>query len=594
MILDDLNAFYEMKAGDPQGNFPQRGWSVARVGWELHLDEAGGVVGLVPLADDTKMKVPEQETRTSGIKPFFLCDKAAYFFGLDEKRGVKMRDESAQLHRRILEGVDDDAARAVLLFFEREDTLSGVASEYADELRKGRLIVFFYEPDGRYVHEGQAVAAAWNRSLADDEPVEEIQCAVTGEKRAPAKLFPQTRGIPGAQSSGAGLVGFNQESFCSYGKTQSDQALNAWVSQEAASNIGRALDYLADRNNGHCVDIGDSRILFWTESESKESLDAISLMFDSDALTNRAKEDAKALALVRRRLEDIRRGRGIVSDEADTKFFILGLAPNMSRLSVRFFEVGTLGALGRRFARYLDDISMTDGNGAILAPRSIGSYVYQTAAFGKRENVPETLLCSTIRAMIRGTAFPPALFEQLIMRTRIDKGCSGSGERKYDAMLLRAPMLKACLMRKARQRNDQSTERGLTMSLNEENENIGYLLGRLFAVLEKAQFDAIPGINATIRDRYIGSASATPARVFPQLMKNAQFHISKAEYGNVSDRRIQDIVARIESVNGFPPTLSYDDQGHFFIGYYQQKAALYAGKGAETSTDQESMAQEQE
>lgn len=114
------------------------------------------------------------------------------------------------------------------------------------------------------------------------------------------------------------------------------------------------------------------------------------------------------------------------------------------------------------------------------------------------------------------------------------------------------------------------------MALNENNKNTGYLLGRLFAALEHAQGSALGNeVNATIRDRYIGAASATPAMVFPQLLRNAQHHISKANYGMFEERRIGEIVDCIESAEGFPPTLSYDDQGQFFIGYYQQKQAFY-------------------
>lgn len=136
-------------------------------------------------------------------------------------------------------------------------------------------------------------------------------------------------------------------------------------------------------------------------------------------------------------------------------------------------------------------------------------------------------------------------------------------------------MMRACLVRDARRRGNQQLERSITVALNEENQNMGYLLGRLFAVLEKAQKEAIPGANATIRNRYIGSASATPARVFPQLIRMSQYHISKADYGYVEDRRMQDILSRIDSLSGFPKTLSYDDQGQFFIGYYQQKESFY-------------------
>lgn len=227
---------------------------------------------------------------------------------------------------------------------------------------------------------------------------------------------------------------------------------------------------------------------------------------------------------------------------------------------------------------------MIGRNGESDRPRSIRAYVYQTAALGKAENVPDTLVNASLSALVRNAPFPESLFTLLLQRTRVDKGIGGSGGKKYDAMNLRAAMLKACLIRYARQRGDKELERSLTVALNDDNRNVGYLLGRLFAVLEKAQIDAIPGANATIRDRFIGSASSTPARVFPQLLKMAQHHISKAEYGAIADRRIEHIMSLINSEKGFPATLSYDDQGQFFIGYYQQKADFYASKNKQTES----------
>lgn len=122
------------------------------------------------------------------------------------------------------------------------------------------------------------------------------------------------------------------------------------------------------------------------------------------------------------------------------------------------------------------------------------------------------------------------------------------------------------------------------MGLNNENDNQGYLLGRLFALLEKAQQDAVNGASATIRDRFMGAAATTPARVFPQLLKLAQHHISKSEYGTLMDRRIQAVVGQMGD-QGFPKVLSFDDQGMFYIGYYQQKQALYTSKANEAISE---------
>jgi CRISPR-associated protein Csd1 len=580
MILDDLDRYYRMKVKDPQSFIPRPGWNAVKVSWEFRIDDGGKLVSVVPLGTEKmkykQMLVPEQPSRTSSPKAFFLCDKAAYLIGLDDKRGALLRKKSAKLHHSVLDGVDDLGAHAVLDFYDKHTTFSDIDPETLELLQEGGFIVFRYLPDLTLVHERDAVTRAWEHSLSSDSDDDRIQCAVTGEYGAPAQLFPATRGIPGAQSAGANLISFNQNSFCSYHHNKDDQAKNASISKKAAFNVGTALRYLSTTPE-HYVDIGDTRVIYWTEDDSSESLGFVSLFLDPDAANQAAQEDEALLAGLKQRLAGIRRGKDTVPITRSTKFFVMGLTPNNARISLRFFQTGTLGSLEEHFSQYLRDLDLLDSKGESIPSRALRAYLYQTAAQGKKENVPSTLICSSVEAMLRGAPFPPALFNQLLMRTRVDKGYSGSAN-KYDAIQLRVPMLKACLLRKARWLGDNELERSLTVSLNENNLNAGYLLGRLFAVLEKAQQEAVPGANTTIRDRYIGSASATPARVFPQLLKNGQHHIEKAEYGSLLDRKIQEIIALIDSAEGFPSTLSYDDQGQFFIGYYQQKQALYAKK----------------
>lgn len=167
-----------------------------------------------------------------------------------------------------------------------------------------------------------------------------------------------------------------------------------------------------------------------------------------------------------------------------------------------------------------------------------------------------------MRAILEGQRYPEALYTAIISRIRADQKVN----------MVRAAIIKACLLRKYRIQGQRDKEVNITVSLNEQNTVTAYNLGRLFAVLEKAQLDANPGLNATIRDRYFGAASATPKSVFPILLRLAQHHISKAEYGRVSDKRIEEIMARI---NEFPAHLNLDEQGQFMLGYYHQRQAFY-------------------
>lgn len=607
MIFDDLYRLYELKFNDKSPKVPPFGWLQEKIIWELCIDADGQLVSMISLNGDERpskkhkkpstrsfvwMDVPEQETRSGKtIKPYFLCDKAAYFFGLKGKKEAKEEREAArELHHRCLDDVDDPAARAVLAFFDRD-----YAGNFHEKVGSSDLIVFRFLPDNTLVHERKAVLESWNRYYRerlqeDSKNHPEIQCAVTGKCDKAAKLFPKiqifgTKKEFGTTGSGAPLVSFNKESFCSYGKYgkgTEGKLLNASMGVTAAHGIGATLRYLVNWKNKHCVSFGGTQILFWTDGESQSDLEEIAAIFNQRDFEEEVGEDEKLQAELNARLLSIRAGKPSPEIHMDTRCFILGLSPNDGRLSIRFYEQDTLGKLDEHFASYLQDtemVSCKDGASS-LKPRSIGAYVRQTAVLGKPENVPSTLVASTMHAMICGKPFPMPLYLQLLERTKVDKGYSGSGTKTYDAMRLRVPMLKACLLRFARQRKDVELERSLTVALNEENTNAGYLLGRLFAVLEKAQRDALgKNINATIRDRYIGSASTTPARVFPQLLRLAQYHISKSEYGGVSDRLIERIASTMDgSEAAFPSTLSYDDQGQFFIGYYQQKASFFVKK----------------
>lgn len=597
MIIDDLCKLYDLKL--ESGVVPPKGWSREKISWEFVIDQEGNLISAIPQCDDSHpymtMFVPEHTAKTSGDKVFFLCDSAAIFLGIGTEKNVREHKLSSECHQAFLCESDDPAARAVCEFFSREhdnEPAAVACKESPDGLAVFRLL-----GDDSLVHEREAIRDIWDsradswRGSASKKNTgkssvgpQMVQCSVTGVMSKPATLFPLLKGVPHAQSTGASLVSFNCDAFCSYGKTKDDQAMNSAMSDAAAFKAGSALRYLmADKR--HYIALGIDRLLFWTDRESTPELNDIALFLKMDEFEAPATgdEDHALLDELHEKLVAIKDGRSHGDVDESTRYYLMCVSPNIARLSVRFFETGTLGDLNRRFGQYLRDIDLVDplGQGSCLRPRSIRTYINQTAPLGKSDNVPETLVASTLRAMLRGDAFPYSLYSQLIERMRVDKGYNSRNGKKCEAMHLRVPMLKACLVRWARLQHDETTERSLTVSLNEDNDNRGYVLGRLFAALERAQRDALgQNINATIRDRYIGSASTTPARVFPQLLKLAQHHISKAEYGGVSERAIESIMSKIDSAEGFPATLSLSEQGQFYIGYYQQKAAFWTKKDA--------------
>ncbi|MEX2104870.1 MAG: type I-C CRISPR-associated protein Cas8c/Csd1, partial [Bacilli bacterium] len=256
----------------------------------------------------------------------------------------------------------------------------------------------------------------------------------------------------------------------------------------------------------------------------------------------------------------------------ETTFYILGLSPNAARLAVRFWYTGTIGEIGDRVWQHYRDLSIV---GLERCP-SIKQLLREVAVGHDWSNIPPNMEGQMLRCVLLGLPYPRAVFAGLMNRIRAESDDPKKGLYKIGA--LRAAMIKAFLLRKARMSKDYKMEGELTMALHEQSTSVPYHLGRLFACLEKTQVGALgQGINATIRDRFWGAASSTPATVFPRLLSLAQHHISKdEEWGRSNDFRIQEVMNALPQK--FPSRLSLEEQGMFALGYYHQRQDLYTKK----------------
>ncbi|MEG1425907.1 MAG: type I-C CRISPR-associated protein Cas8c/Csd1 [Gordonibacter sp.] len=582
MILNELHQYYLRLRDSADSPVPSRFWSIEKASWEIEIAQDGRLISVLSLESSgtgdekarksIEMSVPEHDGRSgTALKPYFLCDKSDYVLGTGSLRHY---EATAALHDEVLSGCDDEGARAVLAFFGRNEQVERLDEDKREALSKGGFAVFRLAGDKRRLHERPAVVEAWNRHCLSGEGGSVIgQCGVTGEQTHLARLFPQVSGVAGAQSSGASLVSFNFDSSESYGKKQ---AYNASLSEDVAFGAGAALKHLMN-DNAHRCRIGDTTVVFWSDRPAYKENEIMRFVMDADALMRPA-EDKATIESIESSLMSMKLGMPSPELDYETRFFIMGLAPNAARLSVRFFEVETFGRLADNFGQYLRDIDMVDVKGC-----SLRTYLLQTAVLGKTDNVPSTLIGSCVTAMLKGGPFPQALYTSLLSRMR----CDHASNNPWD-MGRRAALVKACLVRKWRcnQNTYDSEGRSLTVSLNENNTHPGYLLGRLFAVMEKAQRDAIPGASATIRDRYIGAASTTPARTFPSLLRNYQNHIEnlrkKGSPGYyVTEKRADEIMKLLDGDGPFPKSLDTEEQGMFYVGYYQQRVDLWTKKTKE-------------
>ncbi len=387
-------------------------------------------------------------------------------------------------------------------------------------------------------------------------------------------MHPKIKSVAGAQSAGASLVSFNAPAYESYGK---DQSFNAPVSEKAAFQYGTALNSLLNgpKSSKHRIRIGDTTCVFWTDQPSiVEDVFGIFASEGSNSPEQAQDEDTRSKLEIL--LKAIRYGGEAKSalgiDPEETKFYLLGLAPNAARLSVRFFHRSTVAQLLENLRSHHRDIAIVreweSAQGKRLPDPEFPAYwqlLNQTARVA--DEIPPLLGGSLMRAILDGIAYPESLYSAVIRRIRADRTIN----------YLRAAIIKGTLTR-----NHKQT---ITTMLDNENTDPAYLLGRLFAALEKTQYDALGELNAGLRDKFYSSASATPASVFPRIIRTYQHHLSKLTGGAKVNRErlVQNILDGIPS-SGFPNNLNLKSQGIFALGYYHQRKEFFTKKETSDSS----------
>ena len=580
MILQALTQYYEDLLRLGKINRP--GWSKQKLNYSLLLSEEGELLQLLHLQQEIQrgnktvlgpqeMWVPSPVKRSSGIRPNFLCDTSSYLLGVDGKgkadRSIDCFAASKALHLQLLKEVDSPIARTIVRFFEHWDP-SQAASHPAlqedwEELLKGGNLTFSLGE--QFAAQDPAIADAWTRHYEDSSAeAEPIRCLVTGQPGTLARLHPSIKGVAGAQSSGASLVSFNAPAFCSF---EHEQGANAPVSDYAAFAYTTALNtLLADRNRVSRV--GDTTILCWAAGGESAYQDCFLMCIFNDSYTEND---------ILNTLHHLSKGESIQWDDTrlspDTRFYVLGLAPNAARLSVRFFWQNSFGALARNLERHYQRLEIIRPSFDKFPTLPIWRLVLETVRMappGGRTPEPHPRLAGDLLlAVLNDTLYPATLLNGVELRIRAERSVSRG----------QAAILKAYYTKYLEQfQPDSPMKEALTVELNEQTNYLPYLLGRLFAVLEGLQQSANPGINTTIKDRYFNSASATPAIVFPQLINLAQKHLNKLDGGLAVyyDKQITELGSRITQT--LPTRMSLAEQSAFQLGYYHETQRRYTAK----------------
>lgn len=607
MILTALNNYYDRLVDQGVDNVPPYGFSQEKISYALIVNREGDLIDLYNLmitsGNDPEPRiesVPKFEQKTSGIKPYFLWDKTSYVLGVSRSAKKRVADEHREFvafHQELLRDLrDDDELGALCKFLHKWNPETFGKYDFLTDEMLDSNVIFKLENKNSFIHENKEAKKAWRQYLEFINP-RQGTCLITGESSSIARIHPSIKGVKDAQSSGASIVSFNDDAYLSYGgsinklrsKGQNDTGASCPVSLDATIGYTTALNYLLrrDENNKHRLQIGDSTVVFWAEAATNEGATAAEDIF-SILLQPPAPDDKEESNKLHSTLLAVSKGRPLETLDpklqADTRIYVLGLAPNASRLSIRFWQVDTLDMFAKRVADHYQDLLLEPQ--PWKAQPAIWRLLAETVPHRenskpKLDDVAPQLAGEMARAIFTGSRYPRSLLSNLIMRMRADG----------DISPLRVALCKAVLVREARLSNRQNHDKEIPVSLDTENTDPGYLLGRLFSSLESIQRGALGGnVNATIRDRYFGAASATPASVFPVLMRNAQNHLSKIKKNKPGlatnlEKQLDEIVDKLEPQ--LPKSLRIESQGRFAIGYYHQRAEIFKKHESEIKEGEE-------
>lgn len=591
MILQALDTYYLRKQADPDpaNRLPAFGFEDKEIPFLLELDTDGTLLNIVDTRSGSDKKktaqsflVPQSVKKTSGIAANILWDNAEYVLGLpdtkkledrrrDDKEAeylARLEEMHAAFRKRIadLPAQNDLGLQAVLAFLNTLD-LQALTTDpvFADIVATNPRLSFRLQGDLELVCQRPNVVTAFAAQSAE-EP--DGVCLVSGQPAVIERLHPAITGIrdkPGATPQ-KNIVSVNNKNesgnnsgqtpaFASYGK---QQGFTSPVGERAAFAYTTALNHLLARDSRQRIQVGDSSTVFWAE-ETHDLEDLFGDIMHDDP--------ARHVDAVRALYSAVESGKFSVG-KLDTRFHVLGLAPNAARISVRFWETTTAATLARRIKQHFDDLAVVHAD---YEPEHLSPFRLLTgiALLNKADNIPPNLGGEVMRAILEGLPYPATLLNLAVSRCRAEQ----------KPTYARAAAIKASLNRWIRFR--QSPEKEFLPMLDTANTNPGYRLGRLFAVLEKIQEDASPGLNATIRDRYYGAASSTPAAVFSTLLRLSKHHLAKLPAGlAISRERLAGEIMNGFDAAMFPPrVLPLTDQARFALGYYHQRQAFFTKPG---------------
>lgn len=578
MILQALNEYYNRKAATDNNTIAPEGWEWKEIPYRIVINMDGKFVAIEDTREgegkkmrSKKFLVPQSVKRTVGKSANLLWDNIEYALGANPRNRTDVEERFGLFLEKIKAEININESPSVksLMIFLQDDPVDQIEKSSYNDLWKIMLdenpfIVFKID---EFAHSCicDDVRTKINRIKSDNPSG---VCLITGEANSSiSRLHPNIKGVRGGNTQGGALVSFNLAAFNSYGRTQN---FNAPISEKAAFGYTTALNSLLGKDSNNKVTIADTTIVFWSEKRSTSvNPEEIFSWVVAAQKTQEDNPDAGSEKILKL-IESIHTGQ--LSSEHSNHFYLLGLAPNSARISVRFWRSPSVEDFGKNIKTHFDDFEIIHGPNE---KRYLSLYqILSSTALGyKMDNVPPNLAGAVIESIVDGTPYPRALLQQCMIRIRAERSVNRT----------RAAIVKAFFNRYNKFNNKQKE---LLMALDPQNTNISYRTGRLFAVLEKIQEESSPGINATIRDRFYSAASSTPVTVFPRLLSLKNAHIKKLSDGKkvFFEKLIGEI---IEGINLFPSNLSLNEQAYFAIGYYHQRQDFFTPKNDKSKNETE-------
>ena len=562
MILRALYDYYQRCSG-----LPAFGMELKQIGFLIVISKEGRFIRFedrrIDKSTSQQFLVKKSVGRSSAPVANYLYDNSQYVFGYSDKGDMdsmrKYYDTFKAKVQEIYDAVpEDEDIQAVQTFYQQEP-LSIVEEMQKDPLwddiaknlnKKYSTFSFLIE--------GQTDIVASKKSLTNllekEECVGSQICLVTGNVAKNVETTTATM-IPGSQAT-AKLVSFQVKSgYDSYGKEKGN---NAPISEEAEFAYTTALNHMLRADSHNKFSLGTRTYLFWASSDSDAAKASENSLF---ALFGKSDDNDPnhRIELVKQTFMSIYNGK--LASNKDDKFYILGLAPNSARIAVVYWAELQLCEFARTISKHFEEMEIVDARKEQKPYMGLYAILGAVTLGGKSSDATPNLPDAVVKSIFQGLPYPAALFQSCLRRIRAEQSLT----------ITRAAIIKAYLNRL----NDNNIK--IKVMLDKDNNNQGYLCGRLFAVLDKIQEDA-NNIH-TIRERYMNSASSTPATVFASILNLSSHHLEKLNAGTqiFYEKLKQEIIAKLDA-NGFPPHLDLQDQGRFFVGYYHQRQDFFIGK----------------